>query len=56
MTGKEAARRSSSCKRAFPGSGRTRSIVSDWEQGTLAAGLMIAIAFGLMFLWAAVML
>ena len=33
----------------------SRSIVTDWEQGTLVAGLLVGVCFGLMFLWAAVM-
>lgn len=49
MRGKEATRRRGNCNRVFPGSGRTRSIVSDYDTACLAAGLLIAVSFGLMF-------
>lgn len=55
MPSKKAARRSCNYHRA-KGSGRTRSIVSDYEQACLAAGLLIAISFGLMFVIGAVVL
>lgn len=53
---KRAARRSCNYHRAKGGHKRTRSIVSDYEQACLAAGLLIAISFGLMFVVGAVML
>lgn len=44
----EAARGSSHYTRAIR-SGRTPGrIISDWERGTLVAGLIIAVSFGLM--------
>lgn len=55
MLRRKAARNSCSYSRAKDGSRRTRSIVADWEQGTLVAGLLVAVSFGLMFVWAAVM-
>ena len=55
MPSKEAARRSCNYERAKSGHKRTRSIVSDYEQATLIAGLLIAVSFGLMLMWAAVM-
>ena len=55
MAFKEAARRYGNSRRANNGSRRTRSIVADWEQATLAAGLLVAVSFGLMFVIGAVM-
>ena len=55
MPSKEAARSSCNYTRAKSGHKRTRSIVSDYEQACLVAGLLIAVGFGLMFMWAAVM-
>ena len=37
------------------GSRRTTQIITDYERSTLLGGLLIAVSFGLMFLWAAVM-
>lgn len=54
MKKKGAARGSGYYSRA-KGSGRTRSIIADQEQAYLVAGLLFAVSFGLMFLWAAVM-
>jgi len=51
----KAARGSCNYARAKNGSRRTKSIVADYESACLAAGLVIAVSFGLMFLWAAVM-
>lgn len=46
----KAARHSCNYARAKYGSRRTRSIVADYEQATLVAGLLIAVSFGLMLL------
>ena len=54
MQVKKAARGSCHYQRAKC-SRRTRSIVSDKDQAMLAAGLLMAVSFGCMFLWAAVM-
>ena len=37
------------------GSSRTTQIITDYERSTLLGGLLIAVSFGLMFIWAAVM-
>lgn len=50
----KAARRRGNCKRAL-GSGRTMSIIADYERTCLYAGLLVAVSFGLMFVYAAVM-
>lgn len=51
-------------KRATPRSGnyggargsvKPDRIIADWEEGTLLGGLLIAVSFGLMFIYAAVM-
>ena len=55
MKKNRAARHSGSHARAYNGSRRTRSIISDREQAYLVSGLLIAVSFGLMFIWAAVM-
>ena len=55
MTEKVAERRRGNCNRSFLGSGRTRSIIADYEQACLVAGLLIAVSFGLMFMIGAVM-
>ena len=55
MAYEKAARRRGNCARAKDGSRRTRSIVADYEQATLVAGLLVGVCFGLMFVWAAVM-
>ena len=55
MPSKEAARSSCNYTRAKGGHERTRPIVPDYGQACLAAGLLVAVSFGLMFLWAAVM-
>ena len=52
--GNEAARRRGNCERAKCVH-QTRSIVADRDTAALVAGLSLAISFGLMFLWAAVM-
>ena len=55
MAPNKAARRSCNYHRAKSGHKRTRSMVADYEQACLVAGMLIAVSFGLMFLWAAVM-
>lgn len=55
MARNEEAARQLRQQRARQGSHRTRSIVSDYEQACLAAGLLIAVSFGLMFVIGAVM-
>lgn len=55
MQEKEAARGSGNYSRAIR-SGRTPGrIIPDWERGTLIAGLLIAVSFGLMLVYGAVM-
>ena len=54
MTYNEATRQLRQQRRVM-GSRRTRSIVADYEQTYLIAGLLIAISFGLMFVIGAVM-
>jgi len=34
---------------------RVKQSITDYERSTLLGGLLIAVSFGLMFLWAAVM-
>ena len=53
MTGKGKAR--GSCSYARANGKETRSIVANYDMACLAAGLIFAVSFGLMFLWAAVM-
>ena len=55
MAAEKATRRYGNSRRANYGSRRTRSIVADWEQATLVAGLLISISFGLMFVIGAVL-
>lgn len=55
MRDKKAARGSCSYARAKQGSHRTDSIVADKDAAMLAAGLLLALCFGSMFVWAAVM-
>lgn len=48
MACEKAARGSSNYARARVSTHADTRIVSDWERGTLAAGLLVAVSFGLM--------
>jgi len=54
MTANKAALQSRQ-RHSAKGSHRTTQIITDYERSTLLGGLLIAVSFGLMFLWAAVM-
>ena len=54
MTGNKAALHRGNDHSAKTRSGVTQ-IITDYERSTLLGGLLIAVSFGLMFLWAAVM-
>lgn len=56
MTKHKASARSGNWGAQKAGSRRTMSIVSDREAATLVAGLLLAVCFGLMFVYAAVVL
>jgi len=50
---KEATRQGMQPHRAKVPCKKDTAIIADWERGTLAAGLMVALSFGSMLLWAA---
>lgn len=56
MSYEKASARSGNWGAQRAGSRRTKSIVADREDATLVAGLSLAVCFGLMFVYAAVVL
>ena len=52
MTEKKETRPSGNFKRVYMSANEDKQIIHDYERGTLYAGLLIAVSFGLMFVYA----